>query len=126
MDFMTAVKTVLGKYATFSGRAQRSEFWWFYLFSLIVSAVLQMVDRALFGTLVGGQDVDILAPLFRLAILLPGLAVGARRLHDTDRSGWWLLIALIPIVGFLVLLYFFVQRGTAGPNQHGADPLAGR
>ncbi|MBY6202619.1 DUF805 domain-containing protein [Maritalea mobilis] len=126
MDFMTAVKTVLGKYATFSGRAQRSEFWWFYLFSLIVSAVLQMVDRALFGTLVGGQDVGILAPLFSLAILLPGLAVGARRLHDTDRSGWWLLIALIPIVGFLVLLYFFVQRGTAGPNQHGADPLAGR
>jgi len=126
MDFMTAVKTVLGKYATFSGRAQRSEFWWFYLFSLIVSAVLQMVDRALFGTLVGGQDVGILAPLFSLAILLPSLAVGARRLHDTDRSGWWLLIALIPILGFLVLLYFFVQRGTAGPNQHGADPLAGR
>ncbi|AHM03122.1 Inner membrane protein YhaH [Roseibacterium elongatum DSM 19469] len=123
MDFQTAVRTVLGKYAVFTGRAQRSEFWWFALFNFIASAVLQILDRALFGWMVNGQDVGVLAPIYALAVLLPSLAVGARRLHDTDRSGWWLLLGLIPVLGALVLIWFFIQKGTAGTNQFGPDPL---
>ncbi|MEQ8368556.1 MAG: DUF805 domain-containing protein [Roseicyclus sp.] len=124
MDFMTAVRTCLGKYVTFSGRAQRSEYWWWALFSFGGNVVLQFVDGVLFGS-VGGQQIGVLAPLFSLAVFLPSISVGVRRLHDLDKSGWWLLIALVPLIGFLVLLYFFVQRGTEGSNQFGADPLAG-
>jgi len=122
MDFQTAIRTVLKeKYATFSGRASRSEYWWFALFSIIASAVLGIIDATIFGNANGG----ILGTIFSLAVLVPSIAVGVRRLHDLGRSGWWLLIVLIPLIGILVLLYFFVQKGTDGPNDHGADPLAG-
>ena len=118
MDFMTAVRTCLNKYVTFDGRAQRSEFWWFALFNFIGAVVLNVIDSALFGA-------QVLSLLWSLALLLPGIAVGARRLHDIEKSGWWLLISFVPLIGLLVLLYFFVQRGTDGPNQYGPDPLAG-
>lgn len=133
MDFMTAVKTCFGKYATFAGRAQRSEFWWFVLFVWVTSIVLTIVDSTMFGTVVrtpGGfsasTNTPYLSGLFSLAILLPNLAVSVRRLHDTDRSGWWLLIGLIPLVGFIVLLVFFTSKGTEGDNRFGPDPLGGR
>ena len=120
MDFQTAVRTVLlNNYANFSGRAQRSQYWWFALFSFIVSAILSVIDTAIFGA-----DIGVLAALWSLAVLIPSLAVGVRRLHDIDRSGWWLLIGLVPLIGFLVLIYWFIQRGTDGPNQYGNDPLA--
>jgi uncharacterized membrane protein YhaH (DUF805 family) len=125
MDFMTSVRTVLGKYVTFSGRAQRSEYWWYALFTFVTSIVLSILDGILFGVTAAGQSIGILSGLFSLAVLLPSIAVGVRRLHDLDKSGWWLLLALIPILGFLVLLYFFIQRGTEGPNRFGPDPLAG-
>ena len=92
MDMMTAVKTVLGKYVDFNGRAPRSEYWWWYLFVIIVSIVLGVIDGMVFGS---GQS--ILGAIFSLGILLPFIAVSARRLHDIDRSGWWMLIALIPM-----------------------------
>lgn len=123
MDFMTSVRTVLGKYATFSGRAQRSEYWWFALFTFVAGVILAFIDGIVFGMAAGGQPVSILSGLFSLAMLLPGIAVAVRRLHDIDRTGWWLLLFLIPVLGFLVLLYFFIQRGTAGTNRFGADPL---
>ena len=116
MDFKTSVSTVFNKYIEFSGRASRSEFWWFALFSAIMGVVTSILDLAL-GTIAA------INLLFSLAVLLPTLAVSVRRLHDTDRSGWWLLLTLIPIVGWLVLLYFYVQKGTDGDNRHGADPL---
>ncbi len=120
MDFQTAIRTVLkDKYATFSGRAARSEYWWFALFSVIASSILTVIDTAIFGS-----DFGVLGPIFSLAVLVPSIAVGVRRLHDLGRSGWWLLIILIPLIGFLILLYFFVQKGTDGPNEHGPDPLA--
>ncbi len=132
MDFVTAVKTCFSKYATFSGRAPRSEFWWYVLFVWVASIVLSIVDSTLFGTVVmmpGGFSASTSTPylsgLFSLAILLPNLAVSVRRLHDTDRSGWWLLISLIPLVGFIVLLVFFTSRGTDGDNRFGPDPLGG-
>lgn len=120
MDFQTAIRTVLkDKYATFSGRAARSEYWWFALFSVIASSILTVIDTAIFGS-----DFGVLGPIFSIAVLVPSIAVGVRRLHDLGRSGWWLLIILIPLIGILILLYFFVQKGTDGPNEHGPDPLA--
>lgn len=112
-----AVRTCLQKYATFSGRARRAEFWWWALAILLASLALNLADWLLFGS-----HAQPLSSLFSLAVLLPNLAVGARRLHDTDRSGWWLLIGLVPLIGLIVLLVFFVQDGTVGPNRHGADP----
>lgn len=120
MDFQTAVRTVLQhNYANFTGRAQRSQYWWFALFSFVGSIILNVIDAALFGA-----NATILSLLWSLALLIPSIAVGVRRLHDLDKSGWWLLLALIPLIGALVLIYWFVQRGTEGDNQYGADPLA--
>ncbi|HBS50597.1 MAG TPA: DUF805 domain-containing protein [Rhodobacteraceae bacterium] len=117
MDFKTAVTTCFNKYATFEGRARRSEYWWWFLFLLLSNLVLGLLDGALFG-----ENTAILGPLFSLAVFLPSLAVGARRLHDTGRSGWWLLLGLIPLVGFLVLLFFFVQPGDEATNEYGPPP----
>ena len=122
---------VLKQYVDFSGRARRTEYWMFTLFNLIIAVVLGFIDRALgFGSFTGNTSGDVafsaslglLSGLYSLAVLLPSLAVGVRRLHDTDRSGWWLLIGLIPLIGGIVLLVFFVLEGTRGPNRFGADP----
>lgn len=125
MGFVDAVKTVLSKYVTFSGRARRSEFWWFVLFALGVGVILSIIDGALFGYDEFGSANGVFSAIFSLAIFLPYIAVGVRRLHDKDMSGWWYLLVLIPIIGFLVLLFFFVQKGTDGENRFGPDPIEG-
>ncbi len=102
------------KYVEFSGRARRKEFWMFVLFNLIAGFVAGAIDRVL-GTMMIGS-------LYSLAAILPGLAVCARRLHDTDRSGWWMLIALVPIVGIIVLLVFACLDSTPGENRFGPNP----
>ncbi|PWK59889.1 DUF805 domain-containing protein [Roseicyclus mahoneyensis] len=117
MDFMTSVRTCLGKYATFSGRAQRSEYWWFVLFNFIGSIILNIIDTAIIG-------VPALSIIWALGLLLPALSVSVRRMHDLDKSGWWILVAFIPLLGFILIIYWFVQRGTEGPNRFGSDPLA--
>ncbi|MFP1631548.1 DUF805 domain-containing protein [Zhengella sp. ZM62] len=117
--FMGAVKTCFSKYATFEGRARRPEFWWFALFTLAGSMVASFLDMALFGA---GSEAGLLGAVFSLAVLIPSIAVGVRRLHDTDRVGWWYLLVFIPLIGFIVLLIFFVQRGTEGPNRFGPEP----
>lgn len=123
MDFSTAVKTCLSKYATFSGRAARSEYWWFFLFVVVGSLILQVLELILLGGFVGPDgDIGIFSSIFSLAVLLPTIAVGVRRLHDRDMSGWWYLLVLIPLIGGLILLFFFVQKGTEGPNRFGPDP----
>lgn len=111
--------SVLKQYAVFSGRARRTEYWMFVLCNIIVMLLLGMVDK-----LIGGDN-ELISSIYSLAVLLPSLAVAARRLHDTDRSGWWLLIGLIPIIGTLVLIYFMVCNGQQGPNRFGDDPKAG-
>lgn len=109
MTFPDAVRTCLGKYATFSGRAKRPEYWWFVLFYFVAAAVLNVIDNALgLGTGPERQG-GLLSYVFALGMLIPLLAALVRRLHDTGRSGWWALIGLIPIVGTLVLLFFAVQ-----------------
>jgi uncharacterized membrane protein YhaH (DUF805 family) len=114
----------LKKYADFTGRAPRAEYWWFVLLYFVGYVVASIVDSIL-GLNPMVLTYGPITMLFALAILIPSLAVGARRLHDTYRSGWWLLIGLIPLIGAIVLLVFFVTEGTKGDNQYGADPYAG-
>ena len=96
MTFGESISTCFSKYATFDGRATRSEFWWFYLFTVLASAAAGLISETVSG-------------LFSLAVLLPSLAVGARRLHDVDKSAWFLLLWLIPIIGWIVLIFWNVQ-----------------
>ena len=110
---------VLKKYATFSGRARRKEYWMFVLVNCLVAAGLGIIEAVMRG---GSSDGAILANLYLLAVLLPSLAVAARRLHDTNRSGWLLLISLIPLVGAIVLLIFLVEDSRPGDNKYGPNP----
>ena len=106
---------VLKKYAVFGGRARRAEYWYFLLFNLIVVIVLSIIDAA------AGTN-PLLSGIYTLAVLLPSIGVAIRRLHDTGRSGWWILIALVPLVGAIVLLVFYVQDSSAGVNEYGPNP----
>jgi len=119
MTFWSAVKSVFGKYATFQGRACRSEYWYFILFFVIISQMLQNAEVAFTGA-----SFSYIAIIWSLAVWLPLIAVGARRLHDIDRTGWWLLLGFIPIIGWIILIVFECTRGTAGPNRFGQNPLA--
>ena len=115
----------LKKFMQFSGRSRRKEYWSFALLMIAVYIVAGIVDGILgMGGLIGGLygPLSLLAALF---FIIPSFSVGIRRLHDTDRSGWWLLIGLVPIIGGLILLYFFIVEGTRGPNTYGADPKEG-
>jgi uncharacterized membrane protein YhaH (DUF805 family) len=114
MGFPEAVRSVLSQYAGFTGRARRSEYWWFVLFNVLVSMAASTLDNAI-GT-------KLFSPLLSLALFLPGLAVAVRRLHDTDRSGWKILIGLIPIVGWIMLIVFACQDSQPGPNRFGPSP----
>ena len=118
MSFTDAIRTGFQKYVTFDGRARRSEFWYWFLFTVLVSIVAQIIDRALFKTTSTSGPVQGIAGL---ALLLPGLAVGCRRLHDTNRSGWWQLLQLIPLVGIIILIVWWVQDSKA-ENKYGPSP----
>jgi uncharacterized membrane protein YhaH (DUF805 family) len=121
MTFQEAILSCFRKYATFAGRAPRSEYWYWVLFVILVNIGLMILDRAVFPD----SEVSPLSSIWSLAVLLPGLAVSVRRLHDTDHSGWWLLIGLT-IIGLILLIVWYCQRGTPGPNRFGPDPLGGR
>lgn len=114
---------VLKKYAVFEGRAHRTEFWMFVLVSVVISIVLGIVD-AIIGTTAGAGG-GLLQGIYGLAVLIPSLAVGARRLHDIDRSGWWQLLGLIPLVGIIILIVWWAKEGDRGPNPHGPNPWDG-
>lgn len=127
MSFTQAVSSVLGKYATFSGRAPRSEYWWFVVFQILVNIATGVLDTALFGalSLLTVGEIDAFTPLTTLAtlaLLIPSIAVSVRRFHDMDRSGWWLLLVLTGI-GAIIVFFWFMVRGTRGPNRFGPDPL---
>jgi uncharacterized membrane protein YhaH (DUF805 family) len=114
MGFVDAIKSGFNNYVNFSGRACRSEFWFWALFSLIANIVASIIDL--------GLGVGFVGLIVALALLLPGIAVAVRRLHDIDRTGWWLLIAFTGI-GIILLLVWDCIKGTSGPNRFGADPL---
>jgi uncharacterized membrane protein YhaH (DUF805 family) len=118
MDWYLAA---LKKYAQFSGRARRKEYWYFALFNMIFSIALSFID-GLTGTWDPESGVGLLSTIYSLAVLIPSIAVGVRRLHDTGRSAWWLLILLIPLIGVIIFLVFMVLDSEAGDNQYGASP----
>ncbi len=111
----------LKKFAVFSGRSRRKEYWYFILFYIIISVVLVFIDD-MTGTFDAETGLGVFSGVFALAMLIPSLAVSVRRLHDTDRSGWWLLISFIPLIGALVLLFFMVGDSKPGENQYGSNP----
>jgi len=114
------------KYADFQGRARRSEYWLFWLFCFIVGLVIGVLRLATGGmeAMQSGRldAMGVVNLLFSLAVLIPSLAVAFRRLHDTNRSAWWILIAFIPILGWIALIVFYLLPGTPGPNRFGPDP----
>lgn len=114
---MTWYLEVLKKYAVFNGRARRKEYWFFALFNIIINIILSGIDSVVTGA-------GVLPGLYSLAVLIPSIAVAVRRLHDTNRSGWWILIGLIPVIGWIVLLVFMVQEGKSEENQYGSNPKA--
>jgi uncharacterized membrane protein YhaH (DUF805 family) len=115
MTFSEAVKSGFDHYTTFEGRAHKAAFWWWFLFQLLVYIGAEIID-AILGT-------PIFWIIAVLGLLLPNLSVSIRRLHDTNRTGWWILIGLIPIVGFIVLLIFYLQQSDPGVNDYG-PPMA--
>jgi uncharacterized membrane protein YhaH (DUF805 family) len=115
VDFQTAVTTVYTqKYADFSGRARRSEYWFAYLAYIVAAVIVNIVASII--------HFRLLIILLALAAIVPNLAVGVRRLHDTGRSGWWLLIGIIPIIGWILLIVWMVTDSTPGDNQYGPSP----
>ena len=117
MTFGEAVSSGFDHYTKFSGRASRPAFWWFFLFQVLVLIGARILD-AILGT-------GFIYFIAALGLFLPALSVAIRRLHDTNRSGWWVLIGLIPIIGFIVLLIFYLQDSDAGDNQYGPNPAGG-
>lgn len=115
---------VRNKYAQFNGRAGRSEFWYFALFNFVISLVLELLDSVL-GLQSGLSNVGILSGLFSLAMIIPGIAVSVRRLHDTGRSGWWLLLIFAVLIGWIALLVFYCQDSQEGTNEFGPNPKTG-
>ena len=111
----------LKKYAVFSGRSRRKEYWYFVLFNIIVGVVLAAID-ALLGTFSSSSNIGLLSGIYSLAVLIPTLAVTVRRLHDIDRTGWWILIGLVPLIGGIVLLVFALLDSTPGSNRYGPNP----
>lgn len=97
------------------------EYWYFVLFNILASIVLGAID-GLLGTSGSGMGAGLLSGIYGLAVLIPSLAVTVRRLHDTDRSGWWILIVLVPLIGTIVLLVFALLEGTPGSNRYGPNP----
>jgi uncharacterized membrane protein YhaH (DUF805 family) len=118
MSFTEAIKSGFDHYVNFDGRASRPAYWWWFLFAILVAIGANIIDAGL-GTF------GVVSGLAGLALLLPGLSVAIRRLHDTDHSGWWILIGLIPIIGFIVLLVFYLREGDATENRYGVPPVAG-
>jgi uncharacterized membrane protein YhaH (DUF805 family) len=122
-DEMNWYLMVWKKYAQFSGRSRRNEYWMFTLFNLLIYVLLYGAGIALADSGIGKAVLGLCA-IYGLAVLIPSLAVGVRRLHDTGRSGWWLLICFVPIVGPIILLVFFVLDSEPGANQYGPNPKA--
>jgi uncharacterized membrane protein YhaH (DUF805 family) len=119
VTFPDAVKICFTKYAEFNGRARRSEFWWWVLFTFLLGIVAGIID-AILGT-TNSTGTGLIGSIANLAVLLPSLAVGARRLHDTGRSGWWQLLWFVCIVGWIILIVWLCQD-SHGDNKYGASP----
>jgi uncharacterized membrane protein YhaH (DUF805 family) len=112
---------VLKKYVVFEGRARRKEYWFFILFNVLISTALGFIDW-LTGNINPETGIGILSGIYALGVMLPGMAVSVRRLHDTGRSGWWLLITFLPVIGAILFFYFMVLDGNPERNEYGPSP----
>ncbi len=121
MDFGQAIKTGCSNYAKFAGRAARSECWFWNLFAMLADIAAAMIDRAIEAA--AGSVTAPVGALWGLAIFLPSIAVAVRRLHDTGRTGWWLLLFFVPLIGGIVLIVWFCFKGTPRHNRFGPNPL---
>jgi uncharacterized membrane protein YhaH (DUF805 family) len=117
-SFMNWYLEVLKKYAVFEGRARRKEYWFFVLFNVLISIALGFIDR-LTGNVDPETGIGILSGIYALGVMIPGMAVSVRRLHDTGRSGWWLLITFVPVIGAIVFFYFMVLDSNPESNEYG-------
>ena len=122
MNFFEAITAGFNNYANFRTRAIRSEYWFWTLFVVLLSIVANVIDLTVFS----GFEYGPVSAIFALAFLIPGIAVSVRRLHDRDKSGWFMLLIFIPLVGAIILIVWFCTRGTLGPNRFGPDPLEGQ
>jgi len=121
------IDTIKNRYAKFDGRATRSEYWYFILFYFIFSIIAATLDSLVINPMLGASSTEagqggILQMLFALGLLIPSIALGIRRFHDIGKSGWWMLIGFIPILGLLALIYFYVQDSQSGSNLYGENP----
>ena len=121
MNFAEAIQSGFSNYVNFQGRARRSAYWFWVLFVFAASIVASILDIMIFGS----ESYTPLSTLFGLAVFLPGLAVAVRRLHDIGRTGWWILLYFVPIVGWIILIIWHCQPGEPGTNQYGPNPLGG-
>ncbi len=117
MSFTEAIQSGFDHYTKFDGRASRPAFWWWFLFQILVLVAAQILS-----SIIGSMIIYYLAAL---ALILPGISVAIRRLHDTGRSGWWILIGIIPLIGAIVLLIFYLEKSNPGDNEYGPEPVAG-
>jgi len=116
MGFGQAISAGFSNYVNFSGRASRSEYWYWILFIIIADIVAGIIDSVL--------GIQIVTGLFGLVTIIPNIAIAIRRLHDLDRTGWWILLGFIPLIGWIILLIWYVTKGTDGPNRFGPDPIS--
>jgi uncharacterized membrane protein YhaH (DUF805 family) len=117
MNFGEAISAGFSNYVNFSGRASRSEFWFWILFGVIFSIIANVIDAVI--------GIPVISAVVALALLLPNISISVRRLHDIDRTGWWFLLVLT-VIGSILLIVWACFKGTSGPNTYGPDPLAGR
>ena len=120
VDFPRAVELGFRRYIDFRGRSSRAEYWWWTLFIVLVGIIATAIDTVVLGTDL--WDTGLVGWVFSLATLSPDLAVSVRRLHDINRSGWWLLLYFVLVIGWIVLLVWAIKRGDVGPNKYGPDP----
>ena len=124
MNFQQSVKICLTKkYSAFDGRATRSEYWWFALFQLFVTIVSELLDYTMLDDY--ANSIGFVSIITSLAFLLPALSVASRRLHDVEKSGWWQLLWIVPVIGWILLIYWLVQEGSVGENEYGVSPKEG-
>jgi uncharacterized membrane protein YhaH (DUF805 family) len=118
VNFAESIQSGFRNYVGFSGRASRSEFWFWVLFIILVTLGTQLIEWMMFE-----EPTGILSIIVSIALFLPNIAMVVRRLHDRDKSGWWILLNFVPLVGIIILLIWYCTRGTVGPNRFGPDPL---
>ncbi len=120
MGFEQAITSVFRNYFSIKGRASRSEYWYFIVFTIGLSVLLITIQTY---TPINSQIIGIMSIVINLALFIPSITVAVRRLHDIDKSGWWYLICLVPFIGVIILIIFLVKRGNIGENRFGSDPL---